>query len=140
MPCRSPQTVSVAQPTPYLSMSQQQLPQLQPSQLLNGGSAGVVSQQQQLQQQLQAPPPAAAPPVPQAQQNGSKKPVAREGYNEKAMAVIRNSLRPFEQADQPLMRPVSSMSTGSSNNSNYSDCIQSLMSMGFDEVSRTFLI
>lgn len=124
MPCRSPQTVSVAQPTPYLSMSQQH-----PS--LNGGMSQQPSQQppqltpQQIQQNSQ-----------QQQQQQNKQKTA-PSYNEKAMAVIRNSLRPFEQADQPL-RPVSSLSTGSSNNSNYSDCIHTLMNMGFDEVSRIF--
>lgn len=143
MPCRSPQTVSVAQPTPYLSMSQQHFTGQQPQPVM-------VSQ-------LQPQPPPPLPPTPssqqaqqsaqqssqQSQQNGNaggKKQVAREGYNEKAMAVIRNSLRPFEQADQPL-RPVSALSTGSSsgNNNIYSDCIQSLQSMGIEEV-RTMLI
>lgn len=146
MPCRSPQTVSVAQPTTYLSMSQQQ-------QHFSTGPPVMVSQSQ-----LQPPPPP-LPPTPssqqsqqqqqqtaqqqssqqQSQQNGNKKPVAREGYNEKAMAVIRNSLRPFEQADQPL-RPVSALSTGSSsgNNNIYSDCIQSLQSMGIEEVRHHF--
>ena len=88
--------------------------------------------------------------------NGPKK--ARSGYNAKAMAEIRNSLRPYEDSNPTNgqlnmanlvgmqtgsitvnsgptgVRPVSSLSTGSSSNSNYSDCIQSLMNLGFDEV------
>ncbi|CAB4056206.1 LATS1_2 [Lepeophtheirus salmonis] len=66
--------------------------------------------------------------------NGNKK-AHRSGYNAKAMAEIRNSLRPFEQQDLP--RPVSSLSTttscSSSNNSVYNDSIQCLVNMGFDE-------
>ena len=88
--------------------------------------------------------------------NGPKK--ARSGYAAKAMAEIRNSLRPYEDSNPTNgqlnmanlvgmqtgsitvntgpsgVRPVSSLSTGSSSNSNYSDCIQSLMNLGFDEV------
>ena len=92
-------------------------------------------------------------------QGGPKK--ARSGYNAKAMERIRDSLRPFEDnnpthighlnmgnlvgmqngsitvataAPTTGVRPVSSLSTGSSSNSNYSECIQSLMTFGFDEV------
>ena len=92
--------------------------------------------------------------------NGPKK--ARSGYNAKAMAEIRNSLRPYEDSNPTNIqlnmanlvgmqtgsitvntgpsgvRPVSSLSTGSSSNSNYSDCIQSLMNLGFDEVRNVF--
>ena len=92
--------------------------------------------------------------------NGPKK--ARSGYNAKAMAEIRNSLRPYEDSNPTNVqlnmanlvgmqtgsitvntgpsgvRPVSSLSTGSSSNSNYSDCIQSLMNLGFDEVRNVF--
>ena len=92
--------------------------------------------------------------------NGPKK--ARSGYNAKAMAEIRNSLRPYEDSNPTNIqlnmanlvgmqtgsitvntgpsgvRPVSSLSTGSSSNSNYSDCIQSLMNLGFDEVRNIF--
>ena len=119
-----------------------------------------------LQQQSSAgngAPPAIGPApsgtsVPVGPGNGPKK--ARSGYNAKAMAEIRNSLRPYEDNNPPIgqlnmgnlagmqnvvpmtvsvagpagVRPVSSLSTGSSSNSNYSDCIQSLMNMGFDEV------
>ena len=94
--------------------------------------------------------------------NGPKK--ARSGYNAKAMAEIRNSLRPYEDSNPTNVqlnmanlvgmqtgsitvntgpsgvRPVSSLSTGSSSNSNYSDCIQSLMNLGFDEVRNVSLI
>ena len=67
---------------------------------------------------------------------------ARSGYNAKAMAEIRNSLRPFEESSgQPngqlvngasqLLgaasgRPLSSLS--------YNECIQALVNLGFDEV------
>ena len=98
-------------------------------------------------------------------QGGPKK--ARSGYNAKAMERIRDSLRPFEDnnpthighlnmgnlvgmqngsitvataAPTTGVRPVSSLSTGSSSNSNYSECIQSLMTFGFDEVGHLFLI
>jgi hypothetical protein len=80
------------------------------------------------------------------------------------MAEIRNSLRPYEDSNPTIgqlnmgnlvgmqtgsitvsagpvgVRPVSSLSTGSSSNSNYSDCIQSLMTLGFDEVRIIFHI
>ena len=61
---------------------------------------------------------------------------ARSGYNAKAMAEIRNSLRPFEESSgQPngvqllgagSSRPLSSLS--------YNECIQTLVNLGFDEV------
>ena len=94
--------------------------------------------------------------------NGPKK--ARSGYNAKAMAEIRNSLRPYEDSNPAIgqlnnvnlvgmqnssitisagptgVRPVSSLSTGSSSNSNYSDCIQSLIHLGFDEVRNIYYI
>ena len=89
--------------------------------------------------------------------NGPKK--ARSGYNAKAMAEIRNSLRPYEDSNPTIgqlnmgnlgsitisagptgVRPVSSLSTGSSSNSNYSDCIASLINLGFDEVRNIFYI
>ena len=94
--------------------------------------------------------------------NGPKK--ARSGYNAKAMAEIRNSLRPYEDSNTTIgqlnmgnlvgmqagsitisagptgVRPVSSLSTGSSSNSNYSDCIASLINLGFDEVRTIFYI
>ena len=79
----------------------------------NGDSAVQSQQTQQVANRLVAP--------------------VRDGYKENALAQIRNSLRPFEQADQPL-RPVSSMSTGSSNNSVYSDVYQNMLSRGYDEV------
>ena len=94
-----------------------------------------------------------------SQGNGHKKP--RSGYNAKAMERIRDSLRPYEDNNPPPIgqlnlgnlvgmqtgsitissgaRPVSSLSTGSSSNSNYSDCIQSLMTLGFDEVRNYFI-
>ena len=118
-------------------------------------------------------PPAVGPAVGGASiqvgtGNGHKK--ARTGYNAKAMAEIRNSLRPYEDNNTligqlnvgnlagmqtvPMTagtvgvfassggpathRPVSSLSTGSSSNSNYSDCIQSLVNLGFDEVRKCF--
>ena len=100
-----------------------------------------------------------SPSVGNPTQGGPKK--ARSGYNAKAMERIRDSLRPFEDnnpthighlnmgnlvgmqngsitvstaAPTTGVRPVSSLSTGSSSNSNYSECIQSLMTFGFDEV------
>ena len=100
-----------------------------------------------------------SPSVGNPTQGGPKK--ARSGYNAKAMERIRDSLRPFEDnnpthighlnmgnlvgmqngsiavstaAPATGVRPVSSLSTGSSSNSNYSECIQSLMNFGFDEV------
>ena len=107
-------------------------------------------------------PAAGGASVPVGPGNGPKK--ARSGYNEKAMAQIRNSLRPYEDNNPPIgqlnmgnlagmqtvpitvsagpagIRPVSSLSTGSSSNSNYSDCIHSLMNLGFDEVRTCFSI
>ncbi len=111
-------------------------------------SSAMASQQQPPGAQAVTSAPATAP-SPAGQQlgsaqagasantgaNGGKKGL-KNGYNEKAMAEIRNSLRPFEQADQAPIRPVSALSTGSSTNSVYSDCIQSLVNMGFDEVRR----
>ena len=168
MPCRSPQTVSVAQPSTYLSMSQQpqlsntnqtqQAIQQHQSQLgsINGrvsAVAAAVSAAQQFnnaQQPSQQQVSAIASPLPlqlaaqqnaQQQQNG-KRPALRDQYTEKALADIKNSLKPFEAADGQPLRPVSSLSTGSSTNSVYSDSLlhlqQQLMSMGYDEVSSTF--
>ena len=177
MPCRSPQTVSVAQPTTYLSSMSQQPNQTQQhnasqqqqhqSQLgsINGRASAVAAAvnaaqqqinnaaaQQQLltsqQQQVSAVASAVALPLQlaaaqaqqqnaQQQQNG-KKPMLRDLYTEKALADIKNSLRPYEAADGQPLRPVSSLSTGSSNNSDYSNIILSLMNMGFDEVSQEF--
>ena len=104
-----------------------------------------------------------SPSVGNPTQGGPKK--ARSGYNAKAMERIRDSLRPFEDnnpthighlnmgnlvgmqngsiavstaAPTTGVRPVSSLSTGSSSNSNYSECIQSLMTFGFDEVRQIF--
>ena len=179
MPCRSPQTVSVAQPTTYLSSMSQQPNQTQQhnasqqqhhqSQLgsINGRASAVAAavnaaqqqinnaaaQQQQLltsqQQQVSAVASAVALPLQlaaaqaqqqnaQQQQNGKKPSGLRDLYTEKALADIKNSLRPYEAADGQPLRPVSSLSTGSSNNSDYSNIILSLMSMGFDEVSQEF--
>ena len=164
MPCRSPQTVSVAQPTTYLSMSQQQnqtqhiTSQQHQSQLgnINGrvsaAAAAVNAAQQQIisatqqqqqqtsQQQVSAVASAVALPLQlaaaqqNAQQQNGKKTSSR--YTEKALADIKNSLRPYEApSDSQPLRPVSSLSTGSSNNSDYSNIILQLMNMGFDEVS-----
>ena len=172
MPCRSPQTVSVAQPTTYLSSMSQQPNQTQQhnasqqqhhqSQLgsINGRASAVAAavnaaQQQQLltsqQQQVSAVASAVALPLQlaaaqaqqqqnaqQNQQNGKKPSGLRDLYTEKALADIKNSLRPYEAADGQPLRPVSSLSTGSSNNSDYSNIILSLMNMGFDEVSQEF--
>ena len=170
MPCRSPQTVSVAQPTTYLSSMSQQPNQTQQhnasqqqhhqSQLgsINGRASAVAAavnaaQQQQLltsqQQQVSAVASAVALPLQlaaaqaqqqnaQQQQNGKKPSGLRDLYTEKALADIKNSLRPYEAADGQPLRPVSSLSTGSSNNSDYSNIILSLMNMGFDEVSQEF--
>ena len=164
MPCRSPQTVSVAQPATYLSMSQQQqqhqaqhTTQTHQSQLgsINGrvsvvaaavNAAQQINNSQQLSQQSSQQQVVSAvgpqpPPLPlqlatqqHAQQQNGKKSTLRDNYTEKALADIKNSLRPYESADGQPLRPVSSLSTGSSTNSVYSDCIQTLMSMGFDEV------
>ena len=123
-------------------------------------------------------PATAGPPggsgAPVGPGNGPKK--ARSGYNAKAMAEIRNSLRPYEDNTPPIgqlnlgnlagmqtsvpiattvgcgsmggvavsgsvLRPVSSLSTGSSSNSNYSDwqLQQSLAQMALNEV-RIFLL
>ena len=172
MPCRSPQTVSVAQPTTYLSSMSQQPNQTanhnasqqqhHQSQLgsINGRASAVAAavnaaQQQQLltsqQQQVSAVASAVALPLQlaaaqaqqqqnaqQNQQNGKKPSGLRDLYTEKALADIKNSLRPYEAADGQPLRPVSSLSTGSSNNSDYSNIILSLMNMGFDEVSQEF--
>ena len=170
MPCRSPQTVSVAQPTTYLSSMSQQPNQTanhnasqqqhHQSQLgsINGRASAVAAavnaaQQQQLltsqQQQVSAVASAVALPLQlaaaqaqqqnaQQQQNGKKPSGLRDLYTEKALADIKNSLRPYEAADGQPLRPVSSLSTGSSNNSDYSNIILSLMNMGFDEVSQEF--
>ena len=180
MPCRSPQTVSVAQPTTYLSSMSQQPNQTQhsnasqqqqhQSQLgsINGRASAVAAavnaaqqqinnaaaQQQQLltsqQQQVSAVASAVALPLQLAvaqaqqqnaqQQNGKKPSGLRDLYTEKALADIKNSLRPYEAADGQPLRPVSSLSTGSSNNSDYSNIILSLMNMGFDEVSQEIFI
>ena len=62
----------------------------------------------------------------------------------KELAEIRNSLRPFEQADSMVvgLRTVSSLSTESSTNSVCSDgfpsvqeALQKITLMGYDEVS-----
>ena len=120
MPCRSPpQQITVAtQPSPaFLSMSQQSQQQPQLSMAPNGG--GGASQQQGSQ---------------------PKKPglVARNGYNKQAMEEIRKTLMPYEQADQqPTYRPVSVLSTGSSNGV-YSDTVYKDLQLCYDEVSQSY--
>ena len=163
MPCRSPQTVSVAQPSTYLSMSQQ--PQLsntnqtqqaiqQAHQSQFGSINGRVSAVAQQFNNAQSQPPqqqvsAVAPPLPlqlaaqqnaQSQQNGKRPGAPRDQYTEKALADIKNSLKPFEAADGQTLRPVSSMSTSSSANSVYSDSLQLLQQLSsMDEVSLQFI-
>ena len=163
MPCRSPQTVSVAQPSTYLSMSQQ--PQLsntnqtqqaiqQAHQSQLGSINGRVSAVAQQFNDAQSQPPqqqvsAVAPPLPlqlaaqqnaQSQQNGKRPGAPRDQYTEKALADIKNSLKPFDAADGQTLRPVSSMSTSSSANSVYSDSLQLLQQLSsMDEVSLQFI-
>ena len=169
MPCRSPQTVSVAQPSTYLSMSQQPqlsntnqtqqaIQQAHQSQLgsINGRVSAVAAAVNAAQQfnNAQSQPPqqqvsAVAPPLPlqlaaqqnaQSQQNGKRPGAPRDQYTEKALADIKNSLKPFEAADGQTLRPVSSMSTSSSANSVYSDSLQLLQQLSsMDEVSLIFI-
>ena len=126
MPCRSP---PVAQP--YLSMAQQS----------NG--IGVPPPPTQPKKQV-AMPVSAAGPVPASGQPAQP---ARNGYNERAMAEIKNSLSSYEKANGTVrpMRPVSALSTGSSTNSAYSsDYVQCLALAGgglvLDEVRNCFNI
>ena len=133
MPCRSPKQVPVASPIEpaFLSMSQQ-------SQLNMAPNSTTINQQSQQQgpPQLQGPPGQGGPAQGQGQAKKQTGP-ARNGYNEKAMAEIRNSLRPFEQADQPFK---SVNSNGVLSESMYRETIQTLMSMGLDEVRHIFEI
>ena len=136
MPCQSPpKQVPVASPIEpaFLSMSQQSQLNMAP----NSTTINQQSQQQgppQVQGPLgQGPPSQGGPAQGQGQAKKQSGPAvqARNGYNEKAMAEIRNSLRPFEQADQPFK---SVNSNGVLSESMYRETIQTLMSMGLDEV------
>ena len=132
MPCQSPpKQVPVASPIEpaFLSMSQQSQLNMAP----NSTTINQQSQQQQGPPQLPGPPGQGGPTQGQGQAKKQSGPAvqARNGYNEKAMAEIRNSLRPFEQADQPFK---SVNSNGVLSESMYRETIQTLMSMGLDEV------
>lgn len=124
MPCRSPPPLASQ---PYLSMAQQS----------NG--IGVPPPTQPKKQS------AGMPVQPSSGQPATNNAVpARNGYNERAMAEIKNSLSNYEKVNglhRPI-RPVSALSTGSSTNSAYSsDYVQCLALNGglvLDEVSPEF--
>lgn len=125
MPCRSPPPLASQ---PYLSMAQQS----------NG--IGVPPPTQPKKQSA-----AGMPVQPSSGQPATNNAVpARNGYNERAMAEIKNSLSNYEKVNglhRPI-RPVSALSTGSSTNSAYSsDYVQCLALNGglvLDEVSPEF--
>ena len=78
-----------------------------------------------------APPP--PPPLPAAN-GGIKK--ARSGYNAKAMAEIRKELRAFEDVQPSAAAAVNLISSSGRpvSNAAYNECIQTLVTLGFDEV------
>ena len=100
-------------------------------------------------QALQGPPGSGAQDQGVAAKAASAKKASRNGYRAKELAEIRNSLRPFEQADVQL-RTVSSLSTESSTNSvsstdgfsSVQEALTRLNHCGYDEVgvSREILV
>ena len=128
MPCRSPPPLA----QPYLSMAQQ--------------SNGIgVPPPPPTQPKKQVAMPVSAGPVPAGPNTAVP---ARNDYNNRAMAEIKNSLSSFEKVNgtRMPMRPVSALSTGSSTNSAYSsDYVQCLALAGggglvLDEVRNNFII
>ena len=92
-------------------------------------------------QALQGPPGSGGQDQAVAAKAASAKKASRNGYRAKELAEIRNSLRPFEQADVQL-RTVSSLSTESSTNSvsstdgfsSVQEALTRLNHCGYDEV------
>lgn len=127
MPCRSPPPLA----QPYLSMAQQ--------------SNGIGVPPPPTQPKKQIAMPVSAGPVPAGPNTAVP---ARNDYNNRAMAEIKNSLSSFEKVNgtRMPMRPVSALSTGSSTNSAYSsDYVQCLALAGggglvLEEVRNNFII